>query len=74
MLNHIIPHKKITPSTLFSFEKTPFNLLMMGVTSALLVAFAYGAYQYLLHGHHAYGVSKQHPWGLLIAMYIFFVV
>jgi molybdopterin-containing oxidoreductase family membrane subunit len=29
---------------------------------------------YLVHGHHAYGVTREHPWGLLIAMYIFFVV
>jgi molybdopterin-containing oxidoreductase family membrane subunit len=29
---------------------------------------------YFLHGHHAYAVTKQHPWGLIIAMYVFFVV
>ncbi|MCD8545442.1 MAG: polysulfide reductase NrfD [Sulfurospirillum cavolei] len=29
---------------------------------------------YILHGHHAYNVTRQHPWGLLISMYVFFVV
>ncbi len=74
MLNKILPHRKITPSALFAFEKTPFNIFMMIVTIALLVAFGYGFVQYVMHGHHAYGITREHPWGLLIAMYIFFVV
>ena len=59
---------------LFYFEKTPLNLLMAFVTVALLGAFAAGAVLYILHGHHAYNVTRQHPWGLLISMYVFFVV
>ncbi|MDD3342386.1 MAG: polysulfide reductase NrfD [Sulfurospirillaceae bacterium] len=59
---------------LFSFEKTPLNLLMAFITIGLLAAFAAGAVMYLLHGHHAYNVTRQHPWGLLISMYVFFVV
>ena len=74
MLNKILPHKEITPKALFSFEKTPFNLFMMLITLVLLGAFMFGAYNYFIHGHHAYGVTREHPWGLLIAMYIFFVV
>ncbi|MDD4507061.1 MAG: polysulfide reductase NrfD [Sulfurospirillaceae bacterium] len=74
MLNKILPHKEITPRALFNFEKTPFNFVMAFVTIALLSAFVFGFINYLLHGHHAYGVTKEHPWGLLIAMYIFFVV
>jgi len=27
-----------------------------------------------MHGHHAYNVTREHPWGLLIGVYIFFVV
>jgi molybdopterin-containing oxidoreductase family membrane subunit len=59
---------------LFYFEKTPINLLVAFMTVALTAAFAAGAVVYLLHGHHAYNVTRQHPWGLLIAMYVFFVV
>ena len=59
---------------LFTFEKTPLNLVMAFITIGLLAAFAAGAVTYLLHGHHAYNVTRQHPWGLLISMYVFFVV
>ena len=41
---------------------------------AMLAMFVIGVATYLVHGHHAYGVTRQHPWGLLIAVYIFFVV
>ncbi|MDD3342724.1 MAG: polysulfide reductase NrfD [Sulfurospirillaceae bacterium] len=74
MLNAILPHKEINLKSLFSFEKTPFNLIMTAVTILLLTFFFTGFIQYVIHGHHAYGVTKEHPWGLLIAMYIFFVV
>ncbi len=74
MFNKIIPHKPITVQNLFKFDKTPFNLFMMTVTIILLAAFVIGVLNYLIHGHHAYGITREHPWGLLIAMYIFFVV
>ncbi|WP_419770554.1 MAG: NrfD/PsrC family molybdoenzyme membrane anchor subunit [Candidatus Marinarcus sp.] len=69
-----IPIKKVTLSDIVSFEKTPINLLIAGVTLLFLVLFAVGITTYILHGHHAYNVTKEHPWGLLIAVYIFFVV
>lgn len=59
---------------LFYFERTPLNLLMAFITVALLAGFMAGAVLYILHGHHAYNVTRQHPWGLLISMYVFFVV
>lgn len=59
---------------LFHFEKTPLNLLMAFITVGLVSAFMAGAVMYLIHGHHAYNVTRQHPWGLLISMYVFFVV
>lgn len=74
MLNKILPHKEITPKALLNFEKTPFNVFMFSITVGLLLMFFIGAINYMIHGHHAYGVSREHPWGLLIAMYIFFVV
>ncbi|MDX1808735.1 MAG: NrfD/PsrC family molybdoenzyme membrane anchor subunit [Sulfurospirillaceae bacterium] len=66
--------RAISIKDLLSFQKTPLNLLMAITTVALLGAFFAGAFIYLLYGHEAYNVTRQHPWGLLIAMYIFFVV
>lgn len=74
MFKKIIPHKSINLRAIFEFPKTPFNIFMMSLTLLLLGAYVFGVVSYLLHGHHAYGVTKQHPWGLLIAMYVFFVV
>ena len=59
---------------LFFFEKTPLNLLVAIITVGLVAAFFAGVANYILHGHHAYNVTRQHPWGLLISMYVFFVV
>ena len=64
----------ISIKQLLSFEKTPLNLLIAVMTVGLLAAFFAGATLYFLHGHHVYNVTRQHPWGLLIAMYVFFVV
>lgn len=58
---------------LFFFEKTPLNLLVAIITVGLVAAFFAGVANYILHGHHAYNVTRQHPWGLLISMYVFFV-
>lgn len=74
MLNAILPHKEITLKSIFSFEKNTFNIIMAVTTVVLILAFLVGFGNYALHGHHACGVSKEHPWGLLISMYIFFVV
>ena len=69
-----IPYNKIGLKDLVSFEKTPRNIIIAVVTLAFLVSFAVGVTLYLMHGHHAYNVTREHPWGLLIAVYIFFVV
>lgn len=69
-----IPYNKIGLKDLMSFEKTPRNIIIAVVTFAFLVSFAVGVALYLMHGHHAYNVTREHPWGLLIAVYIFFVV
>jgi molybdopterin-containing oxidoreductase family membrane subunit len=73
-LSTIIPFKKVSLKELFSFEKTPMNVLMAILSIALIAFFVSGAVLYFIHGHHAYAVTKQHPWGLVIAMYVFFVV
>jgi molybdopterin-containing oxidoreductase family membrane subunit len=74
-ISNIIPLKKeLSLKSIVTFEKTPLNLfLLFGVVIALGL-FAAGAVLYFLHGHHAYNVTREHPWGLLIAMYVFFVV
>ncbi|MEA2092327.1 MAG: NrfD/PsrC family molybdoenzyme membrane anchor subunit [Campylobacterota bacterium] len=60
--------------SLFSFEKTATNMLIAVLVLSFLAMFVVGVAMYLMHGHHAYGVTREHPWGLLIAVYIFFVV
>ncbi len=60
--------------SILGFEKTPLNMLIAISVLAMLAMFAIGVTMYLIHGHEAYGVTRQHPWGLLIAVYIFFVV
>lgn len=69
-----IPYNKISIKEIMSFEKTPRNMLLAVTIAAFLAMFVIGVATYLTHGHHAYGVTREHPWGLLIAVYIFFVV
>ena len=69
-----IPVNKVGIKGLLNFEKTPGNLLVAAMTVIFLIMFVVGVGTYLMHGHHAYNVTREHPWGLLIAVYIFFVV
>jgi len=69
-----IPYNKIGMKELLDYEKTPRNQLVAVITLALLALFVIGLASFFTHGHHAYNVTKEHPWGLLLAVYIFFVV
>jgi len=60
--------------SILGFEKTTVNNLIFISVLAMLAMFVVGVSTYLMHGHHAYNVTREHPWGLLIAVYIFFVV
>jgi molybdopterin-containing oxidoreductase family membrane subunit len=60
--------------SIFGFEKNFINIILFVVVLGLLGMFVVGVVNYLIHGHHAYNVTREHPWGLLIAVYIFFVV
>ena len=60
--------------SILGFEKNFINLIIFLGVLAMLTMFVVGVYTYLMHGHHAYNVTREHPWGLLIAVYIFFVV
>lgn len=60
--------------SLLSFEKTAVNMLLATVILAFLAMFVVGIAIYLMQGHGAYNVTREHPWGLLIGVYIFFVV
>ena len=73
-LSKILPYKKQTLKSFFTFEFTALNIFMFWLTIGLVTAMLWGIGVYLVHGHHAYGVTRQHAWGLLIAMYVFFVV
>ena len=69
-----IPFNRIGLKDIFTYEKEPRNNLLALLIVAFLAMFVVGVATYLIHGHHAYNVTRQHPWGLLIAVYIFFVV
>jgi len=69
-----IPFKKVTVKELLAFPKTPVNILLAVIIVSFVAMFFIGVGIYLVHGHHAYNVTREHPWGLLIAVYIFFVV
>ncbi len=73
-IEKIIPMRHTDIRELFKFERTPLNLLIAFITFIFLILFVVGFINYLRFGHHAYGVYREHPWGLMIAMYIFFVV
>ena len=69
-----IPINKISIKDLLGFEKTPRNLLIATITLAFIAMFVIGVAMYVMYGHHVYNVTREHPWGLLIVVYIFFVV
>ena len=69
-----IPVNPVGFKDFFDFEKSFVNLLALVVTIVLILMFFAGVGNYLLHGHHVFNVTREHPWGLLIATYVFFVV
>jgi len=69
-----IPVNRVGIKELMDFEKSFVNIIAIAVTVSLLILFVLGVGNYLLHGHHVFNVTREHPWGLLIAVYIFFVV
>lgn len=73
-IKSIIPYNDISFKELFTFEKSFSNIIMALLTLSLVALFIAGAFIYFMEGHHAYNVYKQHPWGLIIGMYVFFVV
>ncbi|MEA3419762.1 MAG: NrfD/PsrC family molybdoenzyme membrane anchor subunit [Campylobacterota bacterium] len=73
-ISKILPYNKQTLKSFFSFEFTALNVFMFLLTIGLVTAMLFGIGVYFVQGHHAYGVTRQHAWGLLIAMYVFFVV
>lgn len=73
-INKIVPIKEdFSLKTLLSFEKTPLNMLVAFMIVGLIVMMALGVIYFFMHGHHAYNVTREHPWGLMIASYAFFV-
>jgi molybdopterin-containing oxidoreductase family membrane subunit len=60
--------------SILGFEKSFINIIIFLSVLTMLGMFVFGVYTYLMHGHHTYNVTREHPWGLLIAVYIFFVV
>ena len=63
-----IPYNKVSIKELLAFEKTPVNMLIAVLVVSFIAMFVVGVATFLSHGHHAYGVTREHPWGLLIAV------
>ena len=57
----------------FKFKPSALNLFLALVSTTLFVAYMYGVAGFLEHGHHAFGTTRHHPWGFLVAAYEFFV-
>ncbi len=55
------------------FKITPVTLLLALITVGLILFYLYGVMNFFAHGHHAYNVTREHPWGFLVASYEFFV-
>lgn len=68
-LQEIIPYRRVTLEDLLR----PATSFMGILTIILLLLFVWGGANYLINGHHTYGITREHPWGLLIAVYVFFV-
>lgn len=74
LVNKIVPIKEdFSIKSLLGFKKTPLNVLVFFMIIGLVLLLVWGIVQFLLHGHHSYNVTREHPWGLLISGYIFFV-
>jgi molybdopterin-containing oxidoreductase family membrane subunit len=69
-INDYIPLKE---NISFNFKKTPVTLALAGITIGLILFYLYGVANFFAHGHHAYNVTREHPWGFLVASYEFFV-
>lgn len=65
--------KNLTISRLFSFEKNAQNIFMAIIIVSFALAFGAAFVYLMIHGHHSFALSRQHPWGFLIAIYVFFV-
>jgi len=69
-MNELIPLKD---NINFKFKLSGFNLLLAVSAIVLSLIYANGVINFLTHGHHAFGVTREHPWGFLVAAYEFFV-
>ena len=50
------------------------NMTMVLLAILTLVGIAYGVHSLIAGHEHTFGVTREVPWGLLIAVYVFFVV
>jgi molybdopterin-containing oxidoreductase family membrane subunit len=53
----------------------PLYYLAVAISGLLIVAaVAFGVHSMIVGHDHTYGVTREIPWGILIATYVFFVV
>lgn len=69
-LNDIVPlQEKIS----LKYNINGVSILLTVLTLGLILFYLYGIGNFFEHGHHAYNVTREHPWGFLVAAYEFFV-
>ena len=56
------------------FHKTQFNLMLWSMLVLVAVGIAGGLYALYVGHHHAFGVSRDVPWGIGISTYAYFAV
>jgi len=57
----------------FKFKPSGLNILLALISTGLFLIYLYGVSNFLVHGHHAFGTTREHPWGFLVSAYEFFV-
>jgi len=69
-LKDILPFKERIS---LSYDMNAVSSVLTGLTLGLILFYFYGLSDFFSHGHHAYNVTREHPWGFLVAAYEFFV-
>ncbi len=57
----------------FNFKPTLLSIIIALISIGLIGLYLFGVVNFIQHGHHAYNVTREHPWGFLVGAYEFFV-
>lgn len=69
-LNDILPLKERIS---LKYDMNGISTVLTGLSLGLILFYLYALTDFFAHGHHAFNVTREHPWGFLVAAYEFFV-